>query len=64
MPANYALLNIAEERLAFWQGQLQAAFRNGNEKRAIECERMISEYAALTSEVMEHLRRSLAEEHD
>ena len=42
---NYALLNIAEERLEFWQGQLQAAFRDGNDKRAVECERMISEYA-------------------
>ena len=54
---NYVLLNIAEKRLAFWHSELQAAFRDGNEERAVECEGMISEYALLTSEAMKYLSR-------
>ena len=56
MTANYVLLNIAKDRLQFWQQQLQAAFRDGNKERAAACEQIIAEYALLIREAMQHLR--------
>jgi hypothetical protein len=58
MTSNYALLDIAKDRLHFWQGRLQAAFRDANSKEAAACELMIDEYALLIREVMQQLRRS------
>lgn len=62
MTANYVLLNIAKDRLEFWQQQLQASFRDGNQQRTVACEQIIAEYALLIREVMDHLRKSLPEQ--
>lgn len=62
MTANSVVLNVAKDRLQFWQGQLQAAFRDGNKERAAACEQIIAEYALLIREVMQHLRGSMPEQ--
>lgn len=62
MTANYVLLNIARDRLEFWQRQLQASFRDGDPQRAASCEQIIAEYALLIREVMQHLHKSAPEE--
>ena len=53
---NSVLLSITTDRLQFWQGQLQAAFRDGNEERAATCGHIIEEYQLLISELMKQLR--------
>jgi len=62
MTANYVLLNIAKDRLEFWQQQLQASFRDGNQQRATACEQIVAEYAMLIREVAQHRRKSLPEQ--
>jgi len=61
MTANYVLLNIARDRLEFWQRQLQASFRHGNQQRADACEQVIAEYALLIREMMQHIGKSMPE---
>ena len=56
MNATYLMLGIANNRLQFWQDQLQAAFRAGNVQRAAECDHLIEEYGLLASEVLTKLR--------
>jgi hypothetical protein len=55
MTSNYALLRIANDRLTFWQHQLQAAFREGNVERAAACQTVISEYAIFTNEALNEI---------
>ena len=50
------LLSITTDRLQFWQGQLQTAFRDGSEERAAICGHIIAEYQLLISELMKQLR--------
>ena len=55
MTPNYALLQIANDRLTFWQCQLQTAFRDGNVELAAACQIIISEYAVFTNEALKEL---------
>jgi hypothetical protein len=61
MSADCVLLRIAEARLTFWQGQLQAAFRTGSHERAAECTRMIAEYVMMMREATKQLDGVLPE---
>jgi hypothetical protein len=56
MTPHYALLQIANDRLTFWQHQLQAAFREGNVERAAACQTIISEYAVFTREALKEIQ--------
>jgi hypothetical protein len=56
MNATYLMLDIANNRVQFWQDELQAAFRTGNTARAAECDRLIEEYGLLTSQALTALR--------
>ena len=56
MNATYLMLDIANDRIQFWQDELQAAFRSGNTARAAECDRLIEEYGLLTSQALTALR--------
>jgi hypothetical protein len=47
MNATYLMLGVANERVQFWQDELQAAFRTGNTARAFERDRLIEEYGLL-----------------
>ena len=55
---DYVLLSITMDRLHFWQHQLQAAFRDGNEERAVTCEHIIAEYRLLIAELIKQLPKS------
>jgi hypothetical protein len=55
MTPNCALLQIANDRLTFWQHQLQAAFRDGNVELAAACQTIISEYAVFTNEALKEI---------
>ena len=55
MTTNSVLLSITNDRLHFWRGQLQAAFREGNEERAATCGHIVAEYGLLIAEVMKLL---------
>jgi len=56
MNATYLMLDIANNRVQFWQDELQATFRTGNTARAAECDRLIEEYGLLTSQALTALR--------
>jgi hypothetical protein len=58
MTVNSVLLNVTQDRLHFWQFQLQAAFRDGDRERAATCEHIVAEYGRLIAEYMKHLRGS------
>jgi hypothetical protein len=58
MTMNSVLLSITQDRLHFWQRQLQAAFRDGDEKRAATCEHIVAEYGLVLAEMMKQLRLS------
>ena len=53
MVPNSSLLQVAAQRIEFWQDQLQAAFRCGNAERAAECVRVLDEYRLLTEESLQ-----------
>jgi len=52
MNTTYLMLGIANDRIQFWQNELQAAFRSGNTARAAECDRLIEEYGLLTTQAL------------
>ena len=56
MNTTYLMLGIANDRIQFWQDELQAAFRSGNTARAAECDRLIEEYGLLTNQALTVLR--------
>jgi hypothetical protein len=56
MNTTYLMLGIANDRIQFWQDELQTAFRTGNTARAAECDRLIEEYGLLTSQALTVLR--------
>src|SRR5690348_14773531 len=58
MTVNSVLLSVTQDRLHFWQFQLQAAFRDGDRERAATCEHIVAEYGRLIAEFMKHLRES------
>jgi hypothetical protein len=62
MTDNYVMLDFAKERLQFWQRELQSAFRDANEERAVACDQIIAEYALLIRKVMQHLHTSVDEQ--
>ena len=57
MNADNVWLGIAENRLQFWRGHLQDAFRDGNTERVIVCQHMIAEYSQVTCEAMTQLQK-------
>lgn len=60
MNPSTVLLHIAEQRLQYWQHQLQAAFRTGNAEQALVSELLISEYEILIREAGAAIRSQAA----
>jgi AraC-like DNA-binding protein len=57
MNANNVWLDIANDRLQFWRGQLQDAFRDRDTEHATVCGHMVKEYSQVTREAITQFRK-------
>jgi hypothetical protein len=56
MNPNIAALRIAEQRLRYWQEQLQIAYRTDNDEQASKCQLVIQEYKVFTDQAIQQIR--------